>query len=319
MRSHSYSRFLALLIPLLLLMARPALAQKYVCMQSTVGEWCMQLQASVAPNTVTNFLRYVNNNLYTDSLVHRSVPSFVIQAGGFNWSASNVITTTPTYGTINNEYSLPNVRGSVAMAKLGNDPNSASSQWFINLVDNTSTLGTGNNGGFTVFAQVVYGMEIVDRIASLRIIDLSTAVGSGAFNTVPTTSVGSSVSYVDMVTVKRAYTSDVLPYHCTPNVTVEALAELCSSSVTFPVQLLPSGQIYQATLELVATKPNLVLRVKAGSLVTLAATPAIMAKFDSSKGLLTVPSVRVGSSIVTDVQLTLTDSAKLEFTVNSFK
>jgi peptidyl-prolyl cis-trans isomerase A (cyclophilin A) len=318
MRSNSHIRALALLIPLML-MARPVLAQKYVCTQSSVGDWCMQLLPSVAPKTVTNFLRYVNNGDYTNNVIHRSVPGFVVQGGGFRWNEDESKSFVTSYGNITNEFALSNLRGTVAMAKIGSDPNSASNQWFINLADNSANLDT-QNGGFTVFAVVAYGMEVVDRIAGLRRVNLVNSVGNAAFDTVPTTAPANAtqISYADMVIIKRAYASDVLPYHCTPNVTVEALAELCSSAVTFPVQLLPSGQVYQATLELVATKPNLVLRVKTGSLVTLAATPVNLEKFDSTKGTLTVPSVRVGGNIFTNVQLTLTDSVKLEFTVTGY-
>jgi len=265
-------------------------------------------------------LRYVNNGDYVNNLIHRSVPGFVIQGGGFRWNEDESKGIVNSYGNISNEFALSNLRGTVAMAKLGNDPNSASNQWFINLADNSANLDA-QNGGFAVFAVVAYGMEVVDRIASLRRVNLVNSVGNSAFDTVPTTAAltATQVGYADMVIVKRAYTSDMLPFHCTPNVNVEALAELCSSSVTFPVQMLPSGQVYRATLELVATKPNLVLRVKTGSLVTLAATPVSLAKFDSGKGLLTVPSVRVGGNVFTDVQLSLTDSVKMEFTVTGYK
>src|SRR5690606_25761942 len=92
------------------------------------------------PKTVENFLAYVNAGAYTDSIIHRSVPGFVVQGGGFEFTGALppvVITQKPA---VINEPLFSNVRGTIAMAKVGNDPNSATNQWFINLDNNSGNL-----------------------------------------------------------------------------------------------------------------------------------------------------------------------------------
>jgi len=147
----------------------PALATN-VIMETPLGDIEIELFDEVAPGTVENFLNYVNDGDYENSFVHRSVPGFVIQGGGFNFEAG-LQGTVPTDPPIQNEFNRSNVRGTVAMAKLGGDPDSATSQWFINLADNSASLdgGDGQGGGFfTVFGQVVGdGMEVADAIAAL--------------------------------------------------------------------------------------------------------------------------------------------------------
>ncbi|MFN4243955.1 MAG: peptidylprolyl isomerase [Tepidisphaerales bacterium] len=124
------------------------------------------------PLTKQNFLNYINSGRYHNVFVHRSVPGFVIQAGGFLSPNGAAVQTDPP---ILNEFNLSpkdaqgrvNVRGTVAMAKVGGNPNSATSQWFINLGDNSGNLDN-QNGGFTVFGRVFSGgMALADQIAAL--------------------------------------------------------------------------------------------------------------------------------------------------------
>jgi len=142
-----------------------------VLMQTTNGAIPIELFNSVAPLTVANFLNnYVNTGLYNGSIFHRVAKGFVDQGGGFKSDGSVI----PTAGPVTNEFHLSNKRGTIAMAKLGNDPNSATDQWFINVADNgggPNGLDT-QNGGFTVFAQVLYnGMTVADAINNLPLID----------------------------------------------------------------------------------------------------------------------------------------------------
>lgn len=144
-------------------------------MQTPLGNFEIELFDNDAPITVNNFLKYVSDGDYTNSFVHRSVPMFVIQGGGFIFIDGEPTASVPTDPPIINEFNRSNTRGTIAMAKLGGDPNSATSQWFINLGDNAATLDT-DNGGFTVFGQVQgNGMQIVDAIAALMIWDTGTA------------------------------------------------------------------------------------------------------------------------------------------------
>ena len=128
-----------------------------------------------APKTVQNFQNYVNSGSYENTIIHRSNPNFVIQGGGFtvdNLNLGIVTTNTP----VENEFSpqRSNVRGTIAMAKLGNNPNSATSQWFFNLEDNSSNLNN-QNGGFTVFGQVSSSNDLntIDAIAAVPIYNAS--------------------------------------------------------------------------------------------------------------------------------------------------
>jgi len=108
------------------------------------------------PNTRANFLKYVNDGDYNNSFVHRSVPGFVVQGGGYYNStpeATLTVTSVPTDAPIANEFGVSNTLGTISMAKLGGDPNSATSGWFVSLGDNSENLDN-QNGGFTVFARI---------------------------------------------------------------------------------------------------------------------------------------------------------------------
>jgi len=144
-------------------------AGQAVSVLSSEGPFDLELLPASAPNTVTNFLRYIDAGLYRGLLVHRSVPGFVVQTGGVALLGSS-LDYVPTFAPVTNEFQLSNLRGTVAMAKVGDNPDSATSQWFVNLSNNTD-LDT-NNGGFTVFGRVLGGgMSNVDRIAALPVYD----------------------------------------------------------------------------------------------------------------------------------------------------
>lgn len=122
------------------------------------------------PITVANFLSYILDGSYTNSLIHRSVSGFVVQGGGFTWPQVSVIEAggvplpISKKAPIVNEAGNANLIGTIAMAKLSGDPDSATSQWFINLADNEAL--DNQNGGFTVFGKVVSGMELVSAIGA---------------------------------------------------------------------------------------------------------------------------------------------------------
>ena len=145
-----------------------------VRLQTNLGAIDIALYDAAAPRTVANFLAYVNSGKYVNSFVHRSVPGFVIQGGGFAWNDANAAPfAIATNAPIANEFNVarPNRRGTIAMAKIGGDPNSATSQWFINLADNSTPLNV-DNGGYTVFGEITAGsMAVVDAIARLPRVD----------------------------------------------------------------------------------------------------------------------------------------------------
>ncbi|MEM8675938.1 MAG: peptidylprolyl isomerase [Cyanobacteria bacterium P01_G01_bin.67] len=139
-----------------------------------------------APESVTNFLNYVDDGDYDGSIIHRSVPGFIVQGGGFVVNQSNPAnapTEIPADDPVVNEFSAErsNTRGTIAFAKLGNDPNSATNQWFFNLANNSQNLDN-QNGGFTVFGEVLTAEDLapVDAIANLPNFNFG-----GAFTNLP--------------------------------------------------------------------------------------------------------------------------------------
>lgn len=160
---------------LLLLVALAVQAQAqnpHVWLDTDVGPIIVELDPGAAPETVDNFLRYVNDGFYDGLIFHRVDSGFVIQAGGFD---SNREFREPTYSPIANEADngLSNTRGTIAMARA-EDPDSANSQFFINL-ENNDFLDPGEDteAGYAVFGEVVTGLSTVDAIESLETIDAS--------------------------------------------------------------------------------------------------------------------------------------------------
>ncbi|MEZ5402502.1 MAG: peptidylprolyl isomerase [Bryobacteraceae bacterium] len=151
---------------LLGLLAAPAFSQN-ARIRTTLGDIDITLLPDTAPLTVQNFLNYVNKGAYVNSFFHRSVPGFVVQGGGFRWAGGQTAAI-PEDAAVKNEYRLSNVRGTLAMAKLGTGPDTATNQFFFNLSDNSSNLNN-QNGGFTVFARVSNsaGLAIMDRLSSV--------------------------------------------------------------------------------------------------------------------------------------------------------
>lgn len=171
------SPYLRISLYFLLVLSSAVNAKPTVCLQTNLGELCIELFDETAPGTVANFLNYVNDGDYIDSIIHRSIPGFIIQGGGFIITENIELEEVPADATIVNEFSISNTRATVAMAKLGGDPDSASNQWFVNLADNAANLDT-QNGGFTVFGQVTdEGMVVVDTIAALQRINFGGALG----------------------------------------------------------------------------------------------------------------------------------------------
>jgi len=152
----------------------------------TLGNIDIQLLQRQAPLSVANFLNYVNAGTFNNTVIHRSEPGFIIQGGGFTPSGTDI--TPPGTPTVQNEFSAQrsNVRGTVAYAKLGGDPNSATSEFFFNLSDTNASNLDNQNGGFTVFARVIgTGMSVADAIAALARVN-ATPINS-AFNHMPVT------------------------------------------------------------------------------------------------------------------------------------
>lgn len=156
------------LTSLALLLAGLAFSQT-VRFRTTQGDIDVTLLPNEAPQTVANFLRYVSRGDYSQSFFHRSVRNFIIQGGGYRW-VNNTAAPVREDPPVQNEYRVSNTRGTIAMAKLGANPNSATNQWFFNLTDNSQNLNN-QNGGFTVFGRVANsaGLAVMDRIANVPV------------------------------------------------------------------------------------------------------------------------------------------------------
>lgn len=166
--------------------ALPQIATATIVEFDTVmGTFQVNLYDNDTPATVANFLDYVNAGAYNGSIYHRSVPGFIVQGGGFALNTMNFqVNAIAANPAVVNEPVFANVRGTIAMAKLGGAPNSATNQWFFNLADNTDILDD-QNGGFTAFGEVVgNGMDVIDAIARLPISNRSASLGS-AFAEMP--------------------------------------------------------------------------------------------------------------------------------------
>ena len=129
------------------------------------GVITLELDQDKAPKSVANFLSYVNQGHYNNTVFHRVIPGFMIQGGGFEPGMTQKSCTAPIVNEANN--GLKNSNYTVAMARTG-DPHSATAQFFINLVDNAYLDAAGSKPGYTVFGQVVKGMDVVEKIAQTR-------------------------------------------------------------------------------------------------------------------------------------------------------
>jgi cyclophilin family peptidyl-prolyl cis-trans isomerase len=171
---------------------------------NAIGGFNVELFDQEKPETVRNFLLYLRSGAYSNSFLHRLVPGFVVQGGGFrvtnalSGSSFSSYLEVTNFGRVINEFSTPTVRsntfGTIAMAKLGDDPNSATSQWFFNLADNPN-LDT-QNGGFTVFGRILPDSNVSNVLARFNtlstnsgIINLRNLLGStyATFGEIPVT------------------------------------------------------------------------------------------------------------------------------------
>ena len=137
-----------------------------VRLETSMGTIVIELDRQAAPVTVKNFLEYAESGFYDGTIFHRVMPGFMIQAGGFTNNLERKKTRNPILNEAKN--GLSNKRGTIAMARTS-DPNSATSQFFINHKDNTPLdYAAGGNPGYAVFGKVTEGMDIVDAIAAVK-------------------------------------------------------------------------------------------------------------------------------------------------------
>lgn len=190
--SHALTRRAAAVLALVACIALPAQAQSAsrVKFQTSQGDFVVELQADKAPKTVENFLRYVADKHYEGTIFHRVIDGFMVQGGGFTPAMVQKPTRAPIPLEANN--GLKNDVGTIAMARSGN-PNSATSQFFINVSNNASLNAPQPDGfGYAVFGKVISGMDVIDKIRQ------SPTSNQGGFQNVPIT----PISINSVTTVK---------------------------------------------------------------------------------------------------------------------
>ena len=282
-----------------------AQANSVACFSSNMGQFCIELFDTQTPVTTANFFQYIHSDAYTNGIFHRSVPGFVIQGGGFkivDGTSGKSLAAVNTFSPIVNEFKISNTRGTVAMAKLGSAPNSATSQWFVNLADNSANLDH-QNGGFTVFGRVLFdGMTVFDAIAKLKIANLG-----GSLNATPTINASGAVhSTDDLVQINHVETVDVT-------------GVFSDGILSFPVDI-GTGQPYTVNLKLISSKPDFVFQLDPASVAALPVSPGNIATFSSGNGQLHIPSVMIGpTAIVKNILMRLTDAGSYTFTLVSYE
>lgn len=302
--SQKYSKIVALII----LSAFPGLSQAnpVACFTSNMGQFCMELFERRAPGTVANFIRYIDSGAYAQSIFHRSMPGFVIQGGGFKVTGSDSgakVSAVDVFDPIENEFGISNMRGTVAMAKVGGDPDSATSQWFVSLADNSANLDN-QNGGFTVFAKILYdGMAIFDAIAALQRVNFG-----GALSTTPTINfdVTQTPQIDNFVVISSVDLHDVT-------------GVFDGTAVGFAVDI-GNNNFFDVKLHLVAAESGIVFELDPDSITSLSAVPGSKATFSAGDGVLIIPSVMINeTTIVKNVVLALTDPVSFQFALVSFE
>ena len=141
----------------------PVAGPPRVKITTNLGSFTVELNPEKAPITVKNFLAYVDEGYYSGTIFHRVISGFMIQGGGFTEDMKKKKTKAPI--VLEAKKGLSNLRGTIAMARTSN-PNSATSQFFINVVNNRNLDSYG--GGYAVFGKVIEGMEVVDQIRAVK-------------------------------------------------------------------------------------------------------------------------------------------------------
>lgn len=172
------------IISLTILLACSNAQAQIVRFETNLGNVDIELYAAEAPVTVNNFLNYVNQGDYDDTVIHRTDPGFIIQGGGYRFNGNNQFQRINTNSPIINEASLSNSIGTISMART-NDPNSATNQWFFNLANNDLLNSSNGNAGYAVFGKVINGMETLYVIESLLRVNYFDATPAGVFGEFP--------------------------------------------------------------------------------------------------------------------------------------
>ena len=294
---------------MLVLIQTNVVAAPFLNVKTSLGDFTIELFEQTTPGTVNNFLQYVDSGRYSKTVIHRSVADFIIQGGWLIYNAdSQSLEPILLDETLENEYKMSNVRGTIAMAKLGSNPNSASSQWFVNLGDNSANLNA-QNGGFTVFGRVVgEGMRIVDQIAKIPTYSVNSNLGQ--LPNFPLADLSGQVTSSNFITISAI--------ERLPDIKWPSYYEEASKELRVKVDLGESG-LYSLAFSIMESQQGVKLKLELSSMHIIEQKELNMASFDASRGVLFLPELYVGSYLAfKDVELILTDPVGLLFSLGSF-
>lgn len=285
-------------------------ANPVACFNTNMGQFCIELFETQTPLTTANFLRYIDSGAYTNGIFHRRAPKFVIQGGGFkivDGTDEKSLAPVNTFPPITNEFKISNTRGTVAMAKLSGNPNSATSQWFVNLADNSGPpayLDT-QNGGFTVFGRVIFdGMNVFDAIEALPFTDIN---------------LGGSISSVPLIDFNGSEISTDNFVQINPVAVTDTAGVFSEGILSFAVDI-GTGEALAVNLRLIEDSPAYVFELEPASVTALPAIPASIATFSSGSGQLHIPSIMINAStVVNNVLMQLTNAKSYQFTLSSYE
>ncbi len=329
-----------LMMSLWYVVATFAEAGTIVRINTSVGDFSIELYDAVTWRTVENFLAYVEgkavdvngdplgeNVNYNQTYLHRTQVSEtqgigIIQGGAFRFTpflGPHPITDSELVPNIENEAQISNSRGTIAMAKIGGDPNSASYQWFFNTIDNSDPLDT-DNGGFTVFGKVLGGDDGTDLEAGMQVLD--TIAGLQKFRPCVATLPCPRADFAPIVTEEYQgkpdeelvfVTMEVMDRYSRAVNLFNPASQQLSTSV-----IIDGGAAYTLKFSVMAVDNQVVLQPKADSVLLLSEVPDGVATFSSGSGILHFPTVELSETdSLCNVDFELSDPELLQFSLVS--
>lgn len=299
--------FIAAFVSFIVLASSPAVAGTLVRVSTTIGDYTIELLDESAPQTVQNFLGYVNRNDYNGTYLHRVVNDFVVQGGGYGFQLFVGPVDVPQGAPVVNEFGASNVRGTVAMAKLDGQPDSATNQWFVNLADNTSLDTT--NGGFTVFGTVLgNGMIILDAIDDLPVVALGAKASSAPYWTESFEN-GLDFVYMNAEVVER--------FSEAPHVYETNTGKLITT-----VSVDGGAELISLNFDTLSSDPEVILQANTKSIIPRKETFPDIATYSTTDNRLRIPSLEINQNgnvfLLSNVVFVLSNTELSQFTLESY-
>ena len=305
---HKSTKSASLCLFLALFISFACEAGTIVRVSTSIGDFSIELFNDSAPVTVRNFLKYVERNAYNGTYFHRVIDDFVAQGGAYRFQPYVGPIDVPTDPPIMNELNVSNSRGTIAMAKLDGDPDSATNQWFVNIADNVNldTL----NGGFTVLGVVLGdGMTIVDAIDNQPTVNLGYKAESAPYV---------KTAYTDPTDFVYMNVEVVTRYSGAPHVFETNPGLLITS-----VDIDNGADLLSMNFSVIQSEEDLVIQVNSDSVMRRRGPVEGVASFNSTNGEFRIPLLEVNSGnevlVARNVIFKLTNTSPVEFTLESFE